>query len=48
MSGYLPGLRDANDDVDVTEFPRERRVLRAKWWWRPICWLMRKPTEVTR
>lgn len=34
------------DDVEVTVFERHRRVVTytAKWWMRPICWLLRKPT----
>jgi hypothetical protein len=44
---YLPGLPEEGEEVDVTAFPRKRYVGTAKWWWRPICWILRKPTSRT-
>lgn len=44
---FLPGLREGAEVVDVTSFnSRKRTVLVAKWWMRPVCWLLRKPTRI--
>lgn len=45
------GLQPAFDDSEVEIFdftPKRRKVtLTAKWWMRPICWLLGKPTTRT-
>lgn len=35
-------------NADVTSFPRSRRRYVAKWWMRPICWLLHRPTAFVR
>jgi hypothetical protein len=46
---WKPGLSENGEDVDVTFFPRperRRKLYVAKWWMRPICWLLGRPTRV--
>jgi hypothetical protein len=49
MRHYLPGLREDGEEVEVTRFQRDRKpvTVTAKWWMRPICWILRKPTSRT-
>lgn len=47
MTNYLPGLQHPDENTQVTSFQRSPRTytVTAKWWYKPICWITRQPTQ---